>query len=114
MICASRLRRPHDIVRNGSYFVAIESDETNDPRPKNNYCVTLDISLLPKVSTVEEKCDVETYHVKFEFPEAVNHESMSSLIDQVGKHFFPFHEPPPQGLRQLYIQPCDVIFFFLP
>lgn len=91
------IRKLQDTVRSDQYYVAIVCDESSDPRPDNNFCVTLDLTLIPKVTQADQKCDIESCHVKFDFPEQVNHETMSSLIDQ--------------GLRELYIQPRDVIFF---
>ena len=76
-----QVKKLQDIVRNGSYFVAIGADETDDPRPSNAYIVTVEVQLLPKEIT-EDYC-VKTFHLQLEFPTEVNNETLSTTIDKV-------------------------------
>ena len=79
----SGLKKLKEIASSGQYFVALECDETDDPRPSNDYIVTVDVYLFPKVSKPEDSSDVMKFHVKVSFPTAVNNETISTCIHEV-------------------------------
>ena len=72
-----------EIIRNGSFYIAIGVDETDDKRPSNEYIVTCELMLIPKVAPDNANCDVQSFHLRMEFPDAVNHESMALVLDGV-------------------------------
>ena len=39
--------------------------------------------LLPKVNSLEDSTDIQKFHLSLEFPEEVNHISISDLLDKV-------------------------------
>lgn len=102
-----------DLIRTNDHYIAIQCDESDDPRPVNGYVLTLDLTLIPKVTSADDKLDVQTFHCKLDFPSAVNGESLSVFIDQVPQDptLFFWEISPFQGLRELYVQPKDVIYF---
>ena len=51
----------------------------------------MDLTLIPKVSAPEQQAEVLSCHVKFDFLDHVNHETMSTIMDK--------------ALRELYIKP---------
>lgn len=58
-------------------------DETDDPRPLNEYIVTVEVLLIPKVQNENDGTDVRSFHLKLDFPKAVNNEDLSVAVDQV-------------------------------
>lgn len=67
-----------DIIRNGDFYVVLGSDETDDPRPKNSYIVTVEVTLIDKATH-----SVRSFHIKLDFPTNVNTQELSTLIDKV-------------------------------
>ena len=74
-----------------SKFVAIGCDETDDPRPSNDYIVTVEVNLILKIQGPDADTQVQSYHLQLEVP------SLSIVHVQV--------------LRAFYIQPLDVHYF---
>ena len=72
-----------DLVMEGSWYVVIEADETDDPRPENHYVVSVALSLIPKVEKAGDEVGLKKFHIKLEYPSAVNQTTVSSIIDQV-------------------------------
>ena len=100
------------IIEDGSWFVCLSADETDDPRSCNEYIVTVDCTLIPRIASAEADTNVKPYHLEMKFPKAMNTETMSSTIDEVYGFFFapsPFAEF--QVLRSFNIQPGDVHYF---
>ena len=83
IFCHTGVKALQDKIRTGGYFVAVEADETDDPRPENNYCVTVNMFLIPKVKSAEDDHNIEAYHIKLAYPNAVNNETLSMLIDEL-------------------------------
>ena len=65
------------------HFYALEADETDDPRVTNAFLVAIDVYLLPRVFSPTEEVSVQKFHLKLDYPTAVNNETLSSSIDQV-------------------------------
>ena len=79
------IKKLQEVISNGEYFVALESDDTDDARVGNEYLVTVDMCLIPKVSKADGNVDIQKFHVKIDFPKQVNGDTMSVCIDQVPK-----------------------------
>lgn len=96
---AAGQKRLREIIDNGSFYFAIGVDETDDKRPSNDFIVTTELMLIPKVVDQESaKADVQTFHLQLEFPEAVNHDTIASILHEVFAFPFPF-VPLPASLR---------------
>ncbi len=72
-----------DFIRSEPFFCTLETDETDDPRPDNNYVVTIEAMLIPKVITQERQVEAKKFHIKLSFPNQVNNETVSIMVDQV-------------------------------
>ena len=77
------MKKLQEKVAAGTQCFALEADEIDDPRPANAYIVTVDIYMLPKVRAAEDPVDVQKYHIKLDFPTAVNNETLANCIDEV-------------------------------
>ena len=77
------IKKLQDIIRSESYFVCLGVDETDDPRPTNEFIVTVEVLLIPKVQAADQSLNCKLFHLKLDFPKAVNNEDLSVAIDQV-------------------------------
>lgn len=77
------VRLLQDVVRSGKYYVAIESDETDDPRANNAFIVTVDVSLIPKVDSESGEHSARKFHIQLQYLQKVDHETLSQAIDKV-------------------------------
>lgn len=60
------------IIEDGSWFVCLSADETDDPRSCNEYIVTVDCTLIPRIASAEADTNVKPYHLEMKFPKAMN------------------------------------------
>ena len=76
-------KRLQDIIREGKFFIGIGVDETDDPRPSNEYIVTVECLLIPKIESSDSADNARRFHLKLEFPSAVNGHTVSMTLDRV-------------------------------
>lgn len=77
------------------FFVAVGCDETDDPRSRNEYILTVEIMLIPK--QLVDVSNIKTFHLGLQYPEAVNGSTVALAIDR--------------ALREFLIRPEDVHYF---
>ena len=76
----SGVRKLANIFRERNHYVCIGVDETDDHRPKNEYILTMEVLLVPKVADASTPTDVRKFHLKLEFPSVCVQHASSVLI----------------------------------
>ena len=82
-VAARGIERLRELIKTGQYFVSIGADETDDARPTNDYILTVDCVLIPKIKTADDDVAIQNFHLGLQFPDEVNSESMALTIDKV-------------------------------
>ena len=112
----SGIKQLGNIFREKKHYICIGLDETDDPRPTNEYILTLEVLLIPKICDENDSMETRSFHLKLEFPsvcirghgslsllfmtvffQEVNQSSVADILDKV--------------LREFLIVPEDVIYF---
>ena len=71
------------MIKTGKYFVSIGANETDDARPMNDYILTVDCVLIPKITSADDEAEIQNFHLGLQFPDEVNSESMALTIEKV-------------------------------
>lgn len=77
------IKKIRHIIHQGSFFFAIGVDETDDPRPSNEYLLTVELLLIPKIEKVDDSIDVQRFHLTLDFPTEVNSDTIAGALDKV-------------------------------
>ena len=79
----SGVEKVRDLVRHGNYYVALGMDETDDPRPTNDFILCIEVILIPKIKEATDDSGIKKFHLGLRFLEQVNSETLAQAVHKV-------------------------------
>lgn len=96
------VKKLQDIIRHGHFYCAIGIDETADARVSNDFMLTVELVLIPKVATPDDDTAVRRFHLSLEFPSEVNNQTIALALDKVRPYNRSVsHSTLPTGIEEL-------------